>query len=350
MASNTPNLDLLKKDPVNDSNDTFNIQTMLNDNWDKVDTAVGNKVDKVTGKQLSAEDYTTVEKDKLGGIESGATADRTDAEIKTAYESNADTNVFTDVEKSKLAGIEASAEVNNLTDADASDLTDGTDSSLHFHLSDRSRSNHTGTQSASTISDFAAAVRSTVLTGLSTATNAAINAADTVLSALGRLQAQINNKSDIGHTHDSRYYTESEINGQMAGKIDTNDASTNNTANTIVKRDSSGNISVGNSIHFGNNDGFLYDDSNNVMNIVADDNNYKIWHSGNDGSGSGLDADKLDGLNASSFVRRNAAQTMAARLTAQNNSSYTTKQVRNITLSTSNPSGGANGDVWIKYS
>ncbi|MDR0268360.1 phage tail protein [Paenibacillus sp.] len=42
MASNTPNLGLLKKDPVTDSNDTFNIKTMLNDNWDKIDSAMGN--------------------------------------------------------------------------------------------------------------------------------------------------------------------------------------------------------------------------------------------------------------------------------------------------------------------
>ncbi|MEI0738778.1 phage tail protein [Paenibacillus sp. JTLBN-2024] len=42
MASNTPNLGLLKKDPIADGNETFNIQTMLNDNWDKIDEAVGN--------------------------------------------------------------------------------------------------------------------------------------------------------------------------------------------------------------------------------------------------------------------------------------------------------------------
>ncbi|OAB33861.1 tail fiber protein [Paenibacillus glacialis] len=41
MPSNTPNLGLLKKDPVIDSNDTFNIKTMLNDNWDKIDGAIG---------------------------------------------------------------------------------------------------------------------------------------------------------------------------------------------------------------------------------------------------------------------------------------------------------------------
>lgn len=34
---------------------------------------------------------------------------------------------------------------------------------------------------------------------------------------------------------------------------------------------------------------------------------------------------------------------------AQNNSSYTTKQVRNIVLSTADASGGSSGDIWIKY-
>lgn len=48
---------------------------------------------------------------KLDGIEAGATADQTAAQIKTAYESNADTNAFTDTEKSKLSGIEAGADV-----------------------------------------------------------------------------------------------------------------------------------------------------------------------------------------------------------------------------------------------
>lgn len=40
MASNTPRLGLYKKDPTADANDTFNIQTMLNDNWDKIDGKV----------------------------------------------------------------------------------------------------------------------------------------------------------------------------------------------------------------------------------------------------------------------------------------------------------------------
>lgn len=37
MATNTENLDLLKKNPATDGDDTFNIETMLNENWDKID-------------------------------------------------------------------------------------------------------------------------------------------------------------------------------------------------------------------------------------------------------------------------------------------------------------------------
>ncbi len=43
----------------------------------------------------------------------------TDAQIKTAYENNADTNAFTDAEKTKLLGIEASADVTDATNVTA---------------------------------------------------------------------------------------------------------------------------------------------------------------------------------------------------------------------------------------
>ena len=52
---------------------------------------------------------------KLDTIEDGATTDQTPAEIKVAYESNADTNEFSDAEQSKLSGIESGAEANTGT-------------------------------------------------------------------------------------------------------------------------------------------------------------------------------------------------------------------------------------------
>lgn len=44
-----------------------------------------------------------------------------------------------------------------------------------------------------------------------------------------------------------------------------------------------------------------------------------------------------------------AGGTLTGRLVAQNNTAYTTKQVRNTTLSTAAASGGANGDMWFTY-
>jgi len=77
--------------------------------------------------------------DKLDGIEEGAEVNQSDSEIKTQYESNPDTNAFTDSEKTKLGTISTGAEVNvkadwNSTTGDSEILnkpTDVTDLSLH---------------------------------------------------------------------------------------------------------------------------------------------------------------------------------------------------------------------------
>jgi hypothetical protein len=45
-----------------------------------------------------------------------------------------------------------------------------------------------------------------------------------------------------------------------------------------------------------------------------------IWHAGNDGSGSGLDADTVDGIQASSFLRSDADDSMSGQLLINNSS------------------------------
>lgn len=120
-------------------------------------TALDTKVDKVTGKQLSTEDYTSAEKTKLAGVDTGATANSPNATL--------------------LA-----------------------------------RANHIGTQLAATISDFADAVRSAVLTGLTAGTNVAISATDSVLVAFAKLQAQVDNK--LGLT--AKAADSDKLNGQLA--------------------------------------------------------------------------------------------------------------------------------------
>lgn len=180
--------------------------------------ALGDKVDKVIGKQLSTEDYTTAEKAKLAGLEdshfkgtfvslaaletahptavpgdyadvdagaadpvlryiwddsdsewvaqAGSADPITAAQVKTLYESNADTNAFTDSEKSKLGGVAAGATAN----ADTDSLIEGVTNLYHT----------------------AARVRGAVLTGLSLAVGTAVAATDSVLVAFGKLQKQIN--------------------------------------------------------------------------------------------------------------------------------------------------------------
>lgn len=75
--------------------------------------------------ELSEKSFTSAEKTKLGNIEDSATADQSASEIKTAYESNTDTNEFSDAEQTKLDGIEGGADVTDTTNVVAS-LTAGT--------------------------------------------------------------------------------------------------------------------------------------------------------------------------------------------------------------------------------
>lgn len=73
--------------------------------------------------------YTTTEANKLSGIEAGATADMSAAEIKIAYESNTDTNAFTDAEQSKLSSIETNADVTDAANVDAAGAVMNSDTS-----------------------------------------------------------------------------------------------------------------------------------------------------------------------------------------------------------------------------
>lgn len=125
----------------------------------EVDTALGEKVDKISGKGLSTNDYTTSEKEKLDEIESGAQVNvqpdwtQTDStaddfikhkpnipDVSDYYDKNQmdsfldekvdkvsgkglSTEDFTSVEKTKLSGIASGAEVNVQPDWNQSDST-----------------------------------------------------------------------------------------------------------------------------------------------------------------------------------------------------------------------------------
>lgn len=64
---------------------------------------------RTTGGSGDSEELSASQVRTLINVEDGATADQTGAEIKAAYEGEADTNAFTDAEQTKLGGIETAA-------------------------------------------------------------------------------------------------------------------------------------------------------------------------------------------------------------------------------------------------
>lgn len=123
------------------------------------------RVEKVAGKGLSANDFTNADVAKLAGVAEQATKNAPDSQLR---------------DRSTHTGVQAISTVTDLQatlDAKEPGIAAGT--ATQYWRGDK------------TWQDFAAEVRATVLMGLSTASNTAIAAADTVLAALGKLQAQI---------------------------------------------------------------------------------------------------------------------------------------------------------------
>ena len=97
--------------------------------------------------------------DKLAGIEEGATADQTAAEIRTLVESASDSNVFTDADHTKLNAIEASATADQ-TAAEIRTLVESASDSNVFTDADHTKLN--GIEASATADQTAAEIRTLV--------------------------------------------------------------------------------------------------------------------------------------------------------------------------------------------
>jgi hypothetical protein len=144
--------------------------------------------------------YTTAEETKLAGIEASATADQSAAEIKTAYESNADTNAFTDADHTKLDGIEASA----TADQSAAEIKTAYESNADTNaFTDADHTKLDGIEASADVTDAtnvtaAGALMDSEVTNL--AQVKAFNSADYATAAQGTLAASALQSSDIGST------------------------------------------------------------------------------------------------------------------------------------------------------
>lgn len=138
---------------------------------------------------------------------------------------------FTTADETKLDGIEAGAEVNNISDANALDLTDAGDSTLHYHAADRARANHTGTQSADTIIDGTTnkaytATEKTKLSGIET--GAQVNV---VTSVAGKTGTVLLAKGDVGLGNVTNDAQVKKLASSTSGKIPTWNGTTGDALN-----------------------------------------------------------------------------------------------------------------------
>ena len=105
-----------KKDDISGdfSTDTVSYPTVK-----AVKGALSGKVDKVTGKQLSTEDFTSAEKTKLAGIDSGATNTVVDSQLNSNSENPVQNKVVKSaldnkLESSDLAAVALSGDYDDL--------------------------------------------------------------------------------------------------------------------------------------------------------------------------------------------------------------------------------------------
>jgi len=200
--------------------------------------------------------FTDADHTKLNGIESGATADQTAAEIRALVESATDSNVFTDADHTKLNAIEANATADQTkSDIDALNINADTVDSLHASSFLRS--------------------------------DAADSASGTITVATGTDPAIIAKSDEWGEQLE------------------------------VIRN----HASFWPSVKFSNTSGekgkvFVDTSNNNLMYAKGSTSNYEtVWTSLTDGSGSGLDADTLDGVQGSSYLRSDADDTATGNLT-----------------------------------
>jgi len=119
-------------------------------------------------------------------------------------------------------------------------------------------------------------------------------------NAIQTLRSQLNS-----HNHDDRYVRLKGGALQSDLNLSSGRGLTGTNGNNIIGTDSSGNTQIGSS-------GVKLTLAGSE---ITTDRGAKIWHSGNDGAYSGLDADKLGGISHTQFLRKDVKSTINADLT-----------------------------------
>ncbi|TCN63670.1 hypothetical protein [Acetobacteroides hydrogenigenes] len=182
---------------------------VLKDLLDALTTSLGNKVDKVIGKQLSTEDYTTEEKQKLAQQSGVNTGDQDLSGLQARSEKN-QPNGFAGVDETghipavllpsyvddvlefaNFAALPAVGESGKIYITTNDNKQYRWSGSVYVNIAASPGTTDSVTEGATNLYFTEGRVRNAVLTGISFLVNQAITATDSVLGALGKLQAQI---------------------------------------------------------------------------------------------------------------------------------------------------------------
>lgn len=182
---------------------------VLKDLLDAIATSVGSKVDKVIGKQLSTEDFTTEEKQKLAQQSGVNTGDQDLSGLQIRSEKNRPNGFaglddagkvpasllpsYVDdvLEFANLASLPAGGESGKIYITTNDNKQYRWSGSGYVNIAATPGSSDSVSEGATNLYFTESRVRSAILNGISFLINQAISASDTVLGALGKLQAQI---------------------------------------------------------------------------------------------------------------------------------------------------------------
>ena len=172
----------------------------------------GSKLQLASGSNPGA--LSTSDFSKLGNIETAATADQTDAEIRAAVEAANDSNVFTDADHSKLNAIEPSATADQ-TDAEIRAAVEAATDSNVFTDADHSKLN--AIEANATADQTAAEIKSLIATSPLDASHLAANSVGDSEIATGALDNRYYRETELltDGVLDARYYTESEADARF---------------------------------------------------------------------------------------------------------------------------------------
>jgi hypothetical protein len=190
----------------------------LNGNMDILDNAVNGKVDKVTGKQLSTNDYTAAEKTKLAGIATGANN-------YTHPNHTGDVTSTGDGITAIAAGVIVNADVNAAAGIDASKIGTGVVSNAEFGYLDGVTSGIQGqlngkaplvTTPQQTTADITYYVRTDGNDTNNGSANTAAGAFKTINRAIGMIPQVVNHTASI-NVASGTYAEDVRISGKVGG-------------------------------------------------------------------------------------------------------------------------------------